>query len=256
MSRLIHSQFLARTSRLHEGVSTSQLGNLSYLYDETTAVTKRRELLARDLGSQLSQGVMFRPLNQDIIADVDSAYRGLGMTGGLPLRADALVTQDPGVGLFLLLADCQGISFYDPEHEVIALAHCSRKSTNLKLAVKTLKHLQQFYATKPENVLVYLGPSIGADHYVFESWIRDELEGWGMNLRSAGNGKYAVDVRGYNLEQLRLAGVRSKNIEDSNIDTYSSTDFYSHVQVGRDGVTEGRFAQYVELRAPSKVKPR
>lgn len=249
MSRLIHSQFLARTNRLHEGVSTSQLGNLSYLYEDAAAVTKRRELFARDLGTTVSQGVMFRPLNQDIIVDVDAAYRGLGMTGGLPLRADAVVTQAAGVGLFLLLADCQGVSFYDPEHEVIALAHCSRKSTNLKLAAKTLRYLQQNYDTNPENALAYLGPSIGADNYVFEGWIRDELDGWGVNLRSVGQDKYSVDVRGYNLEQLRLAGVRPKHIEDSGIDTYSSTDFYSHVQTDREGGPEARFAQYIELKS-------
>ncbi len=248
MKRLIHSQFLAATGKLIEGVSTTAAGNIDYRFDEAGVVAGRRRIFARDLGTEVGYGVLFRLLDRDVIVDVDESFRGIGMTGKLPLRADTLVTKTPGVGLFLPIADCQGITLYDPRNRVIALAHCSRKSTHLQLVAKSVTYLEQQYGSQSDELLAYLGPSIGMEYYVFDEWIREQLTGWGNFVRPVGEGKYSVNVRGYNLEQLRLAGLRPKHIEDSAIDTYSSTEFYSHVQAGREGVPEARFAQYVELR--------
>ncbi len=252
MSLVIRSQLLAGTGQLIQGTTTSQIGNLSYLYDEPAVVTAARRAAMRALGSQPEHGVSFRPLNRDLIVDVDASYRGLGMTPALPLRADAVVTKEPGVGLFLLLADCQGVTLYDPVQRVIALAHCGRVSTDLRLAEKTVAYLVSEYGCQPEDLLAYLGPSIATDHYVFDRDLRTgpgQYDQWGRYIKTLPNGHYSVDVRGYNLEQLRLAGLRAKQIEDSAIDTYSSPQFYSHVRSAQDNVPEQRFATYVELRS-------
>jgi polyphenol oxidase len=249
VSLLIHSQLLASTGQVVEGISTSKVGNLAYKYGEPEQVTKSRRLLARELGVQLSHGVFFRPLNRDIIVDVDAGFSGVGMAGGLPVMADAVVTKTPGVGLMVLLADCQSVSLFDPVAMVVALIHAGRRSLQEQLVAKCIDHLRHHYGTDPENLLAYLGPSISPQHHVFEPWITEEATGWGKHMSVTSTGHYALDIQGYSIEQLRLGGVRVKNIEAAGIDTYSSPQFFSHVRSSHQGAPEERFGVYLGLRA-------
>lgn len=249
MSLVLRSQLMATTGRLIEGTSTVRMGNLSYLWGQPEDVDKARMNSLRQIGGERKNGVCFRPLNSDVIVDVDETYRGIGMGRSLPLRADAVVTRSAGVGILLLLADCQAVSFFDPVNEVIAVAHCGRVSTDLQLARQVVAHMVKYYGSRPEEMLAFLGPSIAAPHYLFGAGITSVMSGWGSYLHRVGDDCYSVDIRGYNLEQLRLAGLHSKRIESADIDTYSSDDYFSHVRSSQDGVLEGRFGTYLEIRA-------
>ena len=248
MSLALHSQLLASTGALHEGVSTASVGNLSYLYGEEVEVTKARALFLRQLGTATDHGVGFRPLDRDVIVEVDESYRGLGMSPRLPLRADALVTRTAEVGLFLLLGDCLGVMVYDPRQGVVALAHCGWRSTNERLAAKLIAYLQAAHGSAAEDLLVYLTPVIAKENYWYDDTIRELTQGWGEYIRPARQGGWLVDLQGYNLEQLRLAGVRSKNIESAGMDTFSSERLYSHVRSLRQGSPAARFGVYIERR--------
>ncbi|HSX00756.1 MAG TPA: laccase domain-containing protein [Candidatus Saccharimonas sp.] len=248
MSLSIHSQLLASTGQLVEGISTAQAGNMSPLYGPTDEVAKARRVFLRDLGTSMDHGIYFRPYNRDVIMDVDAGFAGIGMESGLPVMADALVTRTPGVGLFVLLADCQSISLFDPRAMVIALIHAGRFGLQEQLVTKVIEHLHHHYGSLPENLMAYLGPRLSAEHHVFEPWITQEVSGWGKHMKITANGRYTLDIRGYALEQLRVAGVRIKNIEETPIDTYSSPVFYSHVRSAREGLTEARFGAYLEMK--------
>lgn len=251
MSMVVRSQLLATAGGVIQGVSTSEIGNLSYLYGPAGEVTKSRGVFLRQLGTEAAHGVCYRPLNWDVIVEIDESYRGIGMGQTLPLRADAVVTRSANVGLMLLLADCLGIVMYDPRQRVVAMAHCGVRSTNARLAAQLVRYLASAHGSLPEELLVYLTPAIAAENYLYDEGIRTFTQGWSSYIRPARDGQYQVDLLGYNLEQLHLAGIRTKNIESAGVDTFSSERFYSHVRSVRQGQPKERFGVYVEMQ-PSR----
>ncbi len=78
---------------------------------------------------------------------------------------DALATSVPQLPLVVRVADCGPVFFYDPVQRVIALAHSGRKGTEGNIVRETITCLQSTYDTKPENLIVQLGPCIRAPHY-------------------------------------------------------------------------------------------
>lgn len=248
MSMVMRSRLLATTGGVIQGVSTSRVGNLSYLYGKASDVTKARGIFLRQLGTEAAHGVCFRPFNRNVIIEVDESYRGIGMRETLPLRADAVITRAAGVGLMLLLADCVGLVMYDPRQRLIAVAHCGVHSTNVQLGAQLVRYLASAHGSLPEDLMVYLTPAIAAENYLYDEGIRTIAQRWGSYIRPARDGQYQVDVLGYNLEQLHLAGVRTKNIESAGIDTFSSERFYSHVRSLRQGQPKERFGVYVEMQ--------
>jgi copper oxidase (laccase) domain-containing protein len=248
MSLVVRSSLLEKTGLVRVGASTAEAGNMSYIYGPEDEVLAARRTWAEAMGMRLEDGVMYRPLDQDVIMDVDEAQRGTGMVGGEPLRADALVTRTPGLTLFLLLADCQGIAMLDPVQRVVALGHSSRKSTDLKLAGKMMNYLQHS-GCRAEDILVYLTPSIGPQSYLFPSEIATKLTGWGDNVKVQPDGRYSVNVRGYVTAQLVAAGVKPEHIDGPAVDTFTEPTWYSHVRSAKTGEPERRFAVSIELLA-------
>ena len=78
---------------------------------------------------------------------------------------DALATSVPRLPLIVRVADCGPIYFYDPVEKVIALAHSGRRGTEGNIVGATIACLEASYGTKPENIIVQLGPCIRPPHY-------------------------------------------------------------------------------------------
>ena len=81
------------------------------------------------------------------------------------LKADAILTGRPEVTLFMRFADCVPILFYDPCRSVIGLAHAGWQGTVQKVAAAAVEGLQTRYGSRPADLLVGIGPSIGPHHY-------------------------------------------------------------------------------------------
>lgn len=80
-------------------------------------------------------------------------------------KADILLTDNPEVTLFMRFGDCTPLFFYDPQKQVIGLAHAGWMGTVGNVAGAAIKAMQERYGTKPENVVAGIGPAIGPDHY-------------------------------------------------------------------------------------------
>jgi len=78
---------------------------------------------------------------------------------------DALATSVPRLPLVVRVADCGPVFFHDPVERVIALAHSGRRGTEGNIVGATISYLQATYGTKPENLIVQLGPCIRPPHY-------------------------------------------------------------------------------------------
>jgi copper oxidase (laccase) domain-containing protein len=111
--------------------------------------------------------------------------------------------------------------------------------------------MKEEYGTLPSDLKVFIAPAIHKQSYAFplgdEHIAQRDKPNWQPYL-SETEGKIHIDVVAYNIDQLKDAGVKAENIEDSGIDTYSPVDFFSHRQSVVENLPEGRFATLAWLK--------
>lgn len=167
-------------------------------------------------------------------------------------RADAILTDAPGVTLLMRFADCVPIFFYDPRRKVVGLAHAGWKGTVEQAAFKTVQAMVERYRSRPEDVLAGIGPSIGPHHYEVGPEVAEQVrasfgaDASGLLLSQNGSGSDSAvkfDLWSANRLALERAGVRK--IEVSEICTACHPEmWYSHR--GEKGKT-GRFGALIGL---------
>lgn len=161
-------------------------------------------------------------------------------------QADAILTDNPDVTLFMRFADCVPILLHDPVQGVIGIAHAGWRGTVKKIASITVETMTREYGSKPETLLAGIGPSICADHYQVGGEVVAEVDkSFGdraKDLLSNRHGAVKFDLWQANRLLLEEAGVR--HVEVSGICTACHVnDWFSHRaekgQTGRFGVLMG-----------------
>ncbi len=213
-------------------VSSIKDGNMKK-YNMPETVTKhtdanRLAFMAR-LNIQVEQSVL---VNMSYDRDDFTRYTtvehsdcGGGMVGDKKISvSDALMTIQPGVALFLPLADCVGAILYDPHNKVLMLSHLGRHNIEQNGAYESVQYMKKNANIKPSNLQVWLSPSAGGKNYPLHAF----------------DNKSQQQVV---IEQLIEAGVVSGNIEASSIDTTLDENYFSHSEFLKDGSQpQGRFA--------------
>ena len=156
--------------------------------------------------------------------------------------ADVLYTEQPGMGLFLPIADCVGTIIYDPKRHALALAHLGRHASLADTMTKTI----EFFAakgSKPSDLHIWMAPSVKQQSYRMEYFNKATDSLW-KDYYVEKDGGFYLDMQGYNRSRAITAGVLSGNIIISLVDTATDKNYFSHSQ----GDHEGRFAVVAELR--------
>jgi len=167
-------------------------------------------------------------------------------------KADAILCDQPGVTLFMRFADCVPIFLYDPQRKVVGLVHAGWQGTVQRTAASAVQSMHQGYASRPQDILAGIGPSIGSHHYevgpeVVEKVHQSFGELAGSVLRPVeganGHSRLQFDLWAANRLVLEQAGVQQ--IEVAGICTACNMgDWYSHR--GEKGQT-GRFGALIGL---------
>jgi len=160
-------------------------------------------------------------------------------------EGDTLLTNEKGLFLFMMTADCLPIILFDPVKTIVALVHCGWKSTEEKIAQKTISKMMESYESKASDIVAVIGPGIHKESYKFENPAVENLPGWKPFLNKLKTGEYEIDLVGYNVFQLEKSGIVSKNIEVSPIDTVKDKKYFSHYRSVRTGESEGRFCTVI-----------
>jgi YfiH family protein len=154
-------------------------------------------------------------------------------------KADIIFTDNPEVSLFMRFADCVPLLFHDPKQNVIGIAHAGWMGTVKGVAEAALNGMRERYNSKPEDVVVGIGPSIGVDHYeVGADVISQYREKYGKEADAviqSRNGSLHLDLWTANAIQLKNAGV--EQIQVSGICTACYLDdWFSHrAEKGKTG---------------------
>lgn len=167
-------------------------------------------------------------------------------------KADAIVTNVPGLVLFMRFADCIPMLLFDPVHKAIGILHAGWKGTINGIAAETVAFMHKKCGSNPSEIIAAIGPSIQAHHYeigrevvqLVKSVYGDKAQKFLLPVKSNfGEGKMLFDLQKMNTHHLSSAGVYK--IENSGICTACNLDdWYSHR--GENGET-GRFGALLVL---------
>ena len=223
------------------GISKREDGNLSVKWGDKNEVLHNRKAFLKKFNQAPENCVVMEPEHGDVIVHVTAANTSK------MIIAEAFITQGVGVILFLLTADCFPVSFYDPEKQVVALAHLGWRPIDKELAAKVVTEFVKVYESNPASIQVIIGPGIHKESYRFKELEQDKAKSWSKFLTHLPNGEIQVDLIGYIRKQLLDAGICSENIEISPVDTATSDEYFSHYRSVRTGESEARFATIVGL---------
>ncbi len=205
---------------------------LGSIEPEKQVVQNRKQFLAR-LGIKIENTVLVKikyseDSVNDVIRTVSQADAGDGMFKIDSEPSDCLVTNTPGLALFVPVADCGATIVYDPKNQVVALAHLGRHSTVSLVPKKLTKYLKENFKTDPADLKIWISPSISAESYVlkYANFAIDNPD-WADYCKKV-DGGYIIDNAGFNKSQFIKSGVRAENIEISDVDTAKSEDYWSH----------------------------
>lgn len=162
-------------------------------------------------------------------------------------KADAILTNNPKVTLFMRFADCVPIMFFDPVKKVVGIAHAGWRGTVNQIATAAVEKMVSEYGCHREDIQAGIGPSIGPDHYQIGSEVIEQVIGnFGKDasrLLKSRNGSTHLDLWKANHILLQNAGIN--HIEISGICTACHLrDWFSHR--AENGKT-GRFGAMIAL---------
>jgi purine-nucleoside/S-methyl-5'-thioadenosine phosphorylase / adenosine deaminase len=154
---------------------------------------------------------------------------------------DGLVTNQPGLLLSVLTADCMPVLIVDTEKRLAAAVHAGWRGTLKRIVEQTLAKMRGQFASNPENCIAAIGPAIrGCCYDVGEEVIEafhSEFEYASELFRTRSSGKRSLDLPTACRFQLRRAGVRAQNIFSDPACTSCNLDrFFSHrAEQGKTG---------------------
>lgn len=171
-------------------------------------------------------------------------------------RTDGIITDREDVLLTTVHADCLPVWFYDAEHGAIGLVHAGWRGTLAGIAPKAVKLMQDTYGSDPAQIKAAIGPGIslccfetGAE--VIEAFRRewefaDRFAEPAVQRPGGAEGKYYIDLKGINVEELLQAGIRRENIEVSEYCTCCMTENFASYR--REGGTYMRMGAGICLK--------
>lgn len=130
---------------------------------------------------------------------------------GLGPKADAVVTNRPGVAVGVGAADCGPVLFADPQARVVAAAHAGWKGALAGVLESTIAAMEGLGA-KRKNIAAMLGPTISAAAYeVGPEFVARFREASARNDRffkpSARTDHFMFDLPAYIVARLEATGV-------------------------------------------------
>jgi YfiH family protein len=169
-------------------------------------------------------------------------HRGNNLTGEDTLGHDAVISDEEGVWLQVVTADCLPLLLYDPLLRVAGAAHAGWRGSVSNIAGKAVRVMQKEFGCRPENLLIGIGPSIGPCCYEVGKEVMDALaerfRNWESLVGRRRGQKGFLDLWEMNRQQLVREGVAEDRIFMAGLCTYCQPDLFFSYR--REGSKAGR----------------
>ena len=164
-----------RLGWLYHGFSTREGGvstgiyrsmNLSFRNsDSDEHVLENYRRIGQAVGFRPDRAVSFSQIHSSIVHEVTGGDAGTGVVRPAKFEADGMVTNEAGITLTVLHADCVPILLADPVKRCIGAVHSGWRGTTAKIGMQAVRKMQDLYKSRPEDILAAIGPSICRDCY-------------------------------------------------------------------------------------------
>jgi len=165
-------------------------------------------------------------------------------------KADALVTDRPGIAIGASSADCGPVLFADAKARVIGAAHAGWKGAFTGVLESTIAAMERLGAQR-EAIVAVLGPSISAANYevgpeFVDRFVAADPANAVYFVPSGKPGHSLFDLCRYTTDRLAAAGVQADSLDRC---TYAEEDlFYSYRRATHRGEADyGRHISAIVL---------
>jgi YfiH family protein len=202
--------------------------------DDPEIVVANREAFYNELGLTTEQIAIQKQIHSDIVTIIDEP----GIVG----ESDAMITSQKGIGLAISTADCTPIFIYDRRNEIVAAVHSGWRGSEKQILRKTILILLEQFNCSPNDLLVYIGPSICQKNYEVGDEVAKHFHR--IYLKKIDN-KFYLDILGINKDVLLDLGIQESNIEISSLCSYEEKYLQSY---RRDGKKSGRALGVIAMK--------
>lgn len=240
------------------GISKGEFESLNlgfHVSDKLTDVCANRQKVAEEIGFSLKKWVGAEQTHDIRIRKLSKIDRGKGADSydSSFKGTDGFYTNEKGILLTLLFADCVPLFFIAPEKGMIGTAHAGWKGTVKGIAGQMVHHWTM-EGISPEQIFITIGPSICKKCYIVDKHVIDlvqnilvDVEKKPYNLIK--DEQYYLDLREVNRLLLLKAGVPEQNIRSTGYcSNCHQKEFFSH---RRDHGKTGRMLGFIGWKEDS-----
>ena len=141
-------------------------------------------------------------------------------------NTDSLISNIPNTVMIMNFADCVPVILFSKNDNAGAIVHAGWRGTAKEIVFKAVNKMKQELNINPKDITALIGPSIGKCCFethsdAFEQLIKDKDD---TSLCEEKNGKYFIDLKMINSNQLNRAGV--ENIDTCNYCTCCMSEIF------------------------------
>ncbi len=125
--------------------------------DSSDNVKANRQLFLAEFGASETQLAQPVQVSRDGIEYADAP--------GKYAQCDALFTQQPGVYLSILTADCSPILLWSREQPMVAAIHSGWQGSELNILSQTLEEIVNTFKVSPASISMVIGPGLSQEHF-------------------------------------------------------------------------------------------
>jgi YfiH family protein len=168
---------------------------------------------------------------------------------------DAVVSNQAGLVLAVMVADCVPILIVDPVRGAAAAVHAGWRGTCAQVAPAAIAAMQHEFGTDPADAVAAIGPSVGPDDYevgesVIEAFTKaghsaEHLNRWFIRTTP----KPHLDLWRANADQLAASGLRRDRVFNCGLSTVAHPSVFHSYRVAGEGA--GRMAGLIVVPPPA-----
>lgn len=168
----------------------------------------------------------------------------------LGLDCDAIVTNQAGIMLGILVADCYPVLFWDPSNSVAAVAHVGWRGAAKDIISKLIRTLSEIFGTLPADLFCAVGAGISGKRYEVDRTVREGFYGqedlWTASVNATSHGRWNLDLGKSCILQLKVEGVSESRILKADYCTYAHRELFFSYR--RDSGNTGRQMGFIMIK--------
>jgi len=246
----LEAGLVAGFSTRNGGVSRAPYNSLNLglnTEDLLASVEGNRSTFARSFDLQPHQLLTVKQVHGKDLLVVDEPNPDL--THFLSVEVDAVITNQPGIMIGVLVADCYPVLLWDRQLRAAAAVHVGWRGAAEGILQKSVSAMKSHFGCEAADLCAAIGPGIGAHKYEVDRPVRDAFRQgtgfWNEIASETKLGHWQLDISLSCRLQLEQAGLPVNAIQQAAECTCCHPElFFSH---RRDNGKTGRQLGFIKL---------